>query len=71
MLTDFEILPILEHAQSSTTTASFRWLSPELFASNQSIFNLLPFDRIYTRESDIWALGMTVFVRMHVSTENV
>ena len=61
MLMDFGISYLLRDSdlreiETQAESGSLRWLAPELILSDGS--------EILTRESDIWALGMTFLVRL-------
>lgn len=56
MLMDFGISHILEGTQTATNAdnGSIRWFAPELLSAEATA---------HTKESDVWALGMTILVR--------
>jgi serine/threonine protein kinase len=67
MLSDFGISRLVIESETvlgtSNLKGNYRWMAFELFAAQPSS-NAPPLrHQFHTRESDIWALGMVVYVR--------
>ena len=70
LLSDFGISRLMVETKSFTTTAdlkgSFRWMAVELFGlsslESDDLQSAAP--QTSTYETDVWALGMTIYVRL-------